>query len=119
VLDLVLSIYVLKGLSPWVIQRISSVFVALFILYAFVSLFSATIFSYQAWMVWLFCPLNIILVALFAIALLFHSWIGLRDVVLDYIHHFMLRILFLTMIAGTLMSCGIWVAKILLLTTVQ
>lgn len=111
-----MSIYVLKGLSPWVIQRISAVFVALFIVYAFICVLSATAYGYEAWLVWLFSPLNTILVGLFTIALLFHAWIGMRDVILDYIHHFMLRILFLTLIVGTLMSCGIWVAKILLLT---
>lgn len=114
-----MSIYVLKGLSPWVIQRISAVFVALYFIYAFVCLFSATDYSYEAWMGWLLSPLNIILAGLFTIALLFHAWIGMRDVVLDYIHHFMLRILILTLIAGTLLSCGIWVAKILLLVNLQ
>ena len=112
-----MSIYVLKGLSPWVIQRISAVFIAIFILYAFVCVFSSTDYNYQAWIAWLYLPLNTILVSLFTTALLFHAWIGVRDVVLDYVHHFMLRILFLTLIAGTLISCGIWVAKILLLTS--
>lgn len=114
-----MSVYVLKGLSPWVVQRISAVFVALFIIYVFACVISATDYGYEAWMGWLLSPLNIILTGLFTIALLFHAWIGMRDVVLDYIQHFMLRILILTLIAGTLLSCGIWVAKILLLTTGQ
>ena len=54
---------------------------------------------------------------LFAIALLLHAWVGIRDVILDYIHHFVLRIFFLTAVACVLIGCGIWLAKILLLTT--
>jgi len=111
-----MSIYILKGLSPWVIQRISSVLIALFVVYAFISAYMATTISYQAWLAWLFAPHNIILIGLFTIALLLHAWVGVRDIVLDYIHHFMLRIFFLTAIASLLIGCGIWVAKILLLT---
>ena len=114
-----MSIYVLKGLSPWVIQRISSVFVALFIVYAFVCAYCATTISYELWLAWLFDPLNTILVGLFTVSLLFHAWVAVRDVALDYLHHFMLRIVFLTLLATTLMVCGLWIAKILLLTTGQ
>ena len=59
-----MSVYVLKGLSPWVIQRISAVFVALFIVYAFVCAYCANTISYELWLAWLFAPLNTILVAL-------------------------------------------------------
>lgn len=111
-----MSVYVLKGLSPWLLQRISAVLVALFILYAFISAFTASIISYAAWLTWLFCPVNIIFVGLFTIALLLHAWVGIRDVVLDYIHNFVFRIILLTGIAGVLLSSGLWVAKILLLT---
>ena len=114
-----MSIYVLKGLSPWVIQRISAVLIALFTVYAFACVFGASAYSYEAWMIWLSCPVNTILTGLFTIALLFHAWVGLRDVVLDYLHHFMLRIVFLTLLAGTLISSGFWVLRILLLTSGQ
>ena len=70
-----MSVYVLKGLSPWVIQRISSVIIALFVLYAFFSAYSATDFSYQAWTAWLYTPSNVIFSALFTIALLLHAWV--------------------------------------------
>ena len=112
-----MSVYVLKGLRPWVIQRISAVLLALFIVYVAVCLSRASDINYEAWMAWLLCPLNTILFGLFSIALLFHAWVGMRDVVLDYIHHVLLRIVFLTIFAGTLIGCGIWISKILLLTT--
>jgi len=112
-----MSIYVLKGLSPWVVQRISSVLVALFMIYAFICAYTATDISYEAWTAWLFSPLNTILVGLFAVSVLLHAWVGIRDVVLDYIHYFVLRIVLLTGIAGVLVASGLWVVKILLLTT--
>ena len=114
-----MSIYILKGLSPWVIQRISSVLLALFVVYTSFNIYTATNFSYEAWLTWLQAPYNVIFFGLFAISLLLHAWVGIRDVILDYIHHFVLRIFFLTAIACVLIGCGIWVAKILLLTTVS
>ena len=113
-----MSIYILKGLSPWVMQRISSVLIALFVVYASICIYTATGFTHEAWLVRLLAPYNTIIFGLFTLALLLHAWVGVRDVVLDYIHHFMLRIFFLTVIASMLIGCGIWVAKILLLTTV-
>ena len=114
-----MSVYVLKGLSPWVIQRISAVFLTLFTIYILVSVYCVEVVSYEAWLVWLFAPLNIILVGLSAIALLFHAWVGMRDVVLDYIHPVMLRIFFLVFFASILVACGLWIARILLKSTLS
>lgn len=110
-----MSIYVLKGLTPWLIQRISAVVLAVFTLYVSICLSGATEISFEAWQSWLSSPFNSIVLALSAVATLYHAWIGMRDVILDYIHHFMLRILFLVLIAATLMASGFWLAKILLL----
>ena len=114
-----MSVYVLKGLSPWVVQRVSAVFLALFCIYILVNVYCIEVVSYQAWMAWLFAPLNIILVGLSSIALLFHAWVGMRDVVLDYIHPVLLRILILVIFASILVACGIWITRILLMTTVN
>ena len=110
-----MSVYVLKGLSPWVMQRVTAVLVAVFIIYAFICAYTASHISYAAWLDWLYCPFNIIAISLFTFSILMHAWVGIRDVVLDYIHNYVLRIILLTGIAGILISSGIWVVKILLL----
>jgi succinate dehydrogenase / fumarate reductase membrane anchor subunit len=109
------SIYVLEGLRPWVIQRVSAVYIALFIFYLLYCSFSAQSTGFDAWHGWLFQPLNSVGMALFVLAILFHTWIGMRDVVLDYIHPIMLRILVLALIAGTLVGSGLWAFRALLL----
>lgn len=114
-----MSLYVLEGLRPWVIQRVSAVYIVFFVLYASYSLFIGDTFSYEAWRGWLYHPLNTTVVGVFVIALLFHTWIGMRDVVLDYVHNIMLRIFILALLVGVLAGCGLWVFRILLLSVVD
>ena len=114
-----MSLYVLEGLRPWVIQRVSAVYIVLFILYAVYCLFSADVIAYVAWKHWLYNPFNTTVVGIFVIALLFHAWIGMRDVVLDYVHNIMLRIFILAILIGVLIGSGLWVFRILLLSAVS
>jgi succinate dehydrogenase / fumarate reductase membrane anchor subunit len=111
-----MSNYVLEGLRPWVIQRVSAVYLALFSIYLLYAITMSENISYDAWRGWLFQPLNSVSMALFVLATLFHAWIGMRDVVLDYVHHIMLRILLLALIMATLLGSGLWALRALLLT---
>jgi len=114
-----MSVYVLEGLRPWVMQRVSAVYIALFSLYiAYCVLTGIDQTGFESWRAWLFNPLNSVGMALFVIAILFHAWIGVRDVVLDYVHNIMLRILLLSLIGGTLVASGLWAFRILLLSSV-
>lgn len=114
-----MSVYVLEGLRPWVMQRVSAVYIALFSLYiAYCVLTAVDQTGFEPWRAWLFHPVNSVGVGLFIIAILFHAWIGVRDVVLDYVHNIMVRLLVLSLIAGTLVASGLWAFRILLLSAV-
>jgi len=110
------SVYVLHGLRPWLIQRVSAVYIALFVMYAVVTLLSVNDVSYLQWRDWLFHPFNIIAAGLFVIALLMHAWVGMRDIILDYLHNTLLRMMAFTLVIVVLISSGLWAAKILLLS---
>jgi succinate dehydrogenase / fumarate reductase membrane anchor subunit len=117
------SLYVLEGLRPWVIQRVSAIYIVLFILYSIYCFLTADVLvtdiaAYDAWKTWLVNPFNTTVVGIFVIALLFHVWIGMRDVILDYVHNIMLRIFILALLIGILIGCGLWVFRILLLSVV-
>jgi succinate dehydrogenase / fumarate reductase membrane anchor subunit len=51
-------------------------------------------------------------VLLFFVALLLHGWIGLRDVVIDYVHPLGLRMAVLGAVALGQIALGLWVAVI-------
>ena len=110
------SVYVLHGLRPWLIQRISAVYLALFVVYIGLTLAVVTDVSYQQWRDWLFHPFNTIATGLFVIALLMHAWIGMRDIILDYVHNTLVRMAAFTLVIVILISSGLWAAKVLLLT---
>jgi len=114
-----MSLYVLEGLRPWVIQRVSAVYMVLFIIYAIFSASTADSIAFEAWKGWLYNPVNTTTVGIFVIALLFHAWIGMRDVVLDYVHNIMLRIFILALLIGVFIGSGLWVFRILLLSVVS
>jgi len=110
-----MSVYVLEGLRPWVIQRVSAVYIALFSVYCLYSYIGAESTAYPAWQAWVERPLNTTLIGIFVMALLFHAWIGMRDVVLDYVHNIMLRIFILGLLLGVLIGSGLWTFRLLLL----
>ena len=53
-------------------------------------------------------------VVLFFGSLLIHAWIGMRDVLIDYVPIMSLRLVILLGIAVFLIAMGIWVAFILI-----
>ena len=113
-----MSLYILEGLKPWVVQRVSAVYISLFLIYSFYCGMSVDAANYDGWRSWLFHPFNSIAFGLFVVAVLFHAWIGMRDVILDYIHNIMLRVFFLALIMGVLVGSGLWVIRILLFSMV-
>jgi succinate dehydrogenase / fumarate reductase membrane anchor subunit len=113
------SVYVLHGLRPWLIQRVSAVYIALFILYAAVTVAVSGDIGYRQWHNWLYHPVNTIAVGLFVIALLLHVWVGMRDIILDYIHNTLVRMIAFSLVIVVLTGSGLWSAKILLLQVAQ
>jgi len=98
----------LQGLRPWIIQRISAVFIAVYIIYFALSVYLVNPLSAEHWVTWVAWPANNIAMGLFIVALLWHVWIGIRDVVLDYIPSVVTRMLVLTVVASVLMGSGFW-----------
>jgi succinate dehydrogenase / fumarate reductase, membrane anchor subunit len=50
---------------------------------------------------------------LFFIALLYHAWVGMRDIVMDYVHSAALRLTLETAVVVALLLYLIWIASIL------
>jgi succinate dehydrogenase / fumarate reductase, membrane anchor subunit len=101
------------GLSEWLLQRLSALYLACFLLYLLLHFTIQRQHTFEQWHDWMTHPVMIIATALFILAVLVHGWVGLRDVVLDYAHAIWLRITFLSLIALTLLGCGIWALLIL------
>ncbi|MDQ1363062.1 MAG: succinate dehydrogenase / fumarate reductase, rane anchor subunit [Pseudomonadota bacterium] len=98
----------LQGLRPWIVQRISAAFIAVFILYFTICIAQFEVFDFDHWQQWLALPFNNMAMALFIVAVLWHAWIGVRDVILDYVHPVVLRMFLFTLVMSVLVGSGLW-----------
>lgn len=100
---------ILTGLRAWLTQRVSAVYMLGFIALALLRWLLDPPRSYEAWRMWIGSPGSALAVAVFCVALLAHAWVGLRDVILDYVPSTALRFAALTGLAGALLALGAWV----------
>jgi succinate dehydrogenase / fumarate reductase membrane anchor subunit len=103
----------MSGLRAWVWQRLSALYVLAFTLYVTLDLAIARPFSYGAWRQWWSEPAVKVAAALFFLMLLLHAWIGLRNVLLDYVRPSGLRASVLAAVALALVAQALWVAGLL------
>lgn len=96
-------------------QRISALYLALYLIGVSGWFWLHPVTGFAGWRAWFGHPATTITSAGFLLALLMHAWIGLRDVILDYVHYLGLRLLLLTLIAFLLIGCGFWGMRILIL----
>ncbi len=99
------------------LQRISAVYLAGFLCFLLVHFCLHPHPAYAEWRDWFAQPVVSIACAGFVLAILLHAWVGMRDIVLDYIHTLGLRVVILTLICLLLAGCGFWAMRILILAS--
>ena len=105
--------YRASGFRAWVWQRVSSVVLAICVLFILGFWYAGGAADYQSWRaIFSQSPITV-LVGLFFGALLAHTWVGVRDIILDYVALPGLRYVFLACLALWLLSLGLWVLFIL------
>jgi len=102
------------GLRAWIIQRLSAIYMAAYLVYFVIHVLMNPPQSYHDWHGWLSGPVVSIGTALFFIALLVHAWVGVRDVIMDYVKPLALRFSLLSLLGLILLACGLWVLRILI-----
>lgn len=108
----------LRGQQAWLVQRITAVYLAVFVLVA-LGLMLVGPDSAAQWRSWVAHPVGLLLIAFFYVALLWHAWIGVRDVFVDYLHVFWVRMTAYVLLLMFLLGSGIWVARVLILSTLS
>jgi len=103
-----------QGLRDWLLQRLTAIYLGLFLIYLLVHFLLQPQHTFQEWHDWVTRPVMVIATALFIFAVLIHGWVGMRDVVLDYVHAISLRLTILSLIGLTLVGSGVWALRVLL-----
>jgi succinate dehydrogenase / fumarate reductase membrane anchor subunit len=103
----------LSGLRAWTWQRISAVYLWAYVLYVLVYLLGHAPLSYEDWRGWLMSPVMNAATVLFFFMLLVHLWVGVRNVLMDYVHPRGLRTTLLALLGVAVLAHGVWVLRIL------
>ena len=100
---------VLTGLRAWLVQRATAVYLLGFVVYLVLHFLLAAPSDAAAWRAYVAQGHVRLLIAAAFVALLLHAWIGLRDVMLDYVKPLAARVVTLPLAAGALIAIGLWV----------
>jgi len=104
-----------RGLGEWLVQRLTAVYLAGFVLWLTTRLYIAPPPDHVAWKAWMSGGAVRAVFALFFLALVLHAWAGMRSVFLDYLKPLWLRFVVQAITAIVLLLCVFWAAQILLI----
>ena len=101
------------GLRDWLIQRVSAVLMIVYTLAVAGYLLLQPVVDYNAWT--LLFSSNVVrsFTLLFLLAVFYHAWIGVRDIVMDYVKPAAIRLLIHVMVILALLLYAIWSVQIL------
>jgi succinate dehydrogenase / fumarate reductase membrane anchor subunit len=98
---------VLTGLRAWLVQRASALYLLFFVLFLAAHFVLDRPRDFQTWHDWVAQPAIATVFLAGTLALLFHAWVGIRDVLLDYVHPLGIRAVALFLFAGALIAVGL------------
>jgi len=102
------------GFHHWLVQRLTAFYMLFFILGLLIFFVSSEGLTYQSWSSAFHSPWVLIVFGLFFLSLLYHAWIGLKDIIMDYIHPPLWRLTTLFIFAIFLWGCGLWLFTLLI-----
>ncbi len=95
----------------WIIQRATAVYLGLFLAYLLVHFSFDAPADHTALRAWVTQPLVSGALLLFVPVLLAHAWVGIRDVLIDYVHPLGVRVALLSLFAFCFLGSGLWTFK--------
>ncbi len=104
-----------SGFRAWALQRVTAIYMALFGSYLLIMMLCAAPENYQAWQAWFAGPVMSIAMLVFVVSVVFHAWVGMRDIFIDYVKPIAVRATLLSVLALGLLVCGLWAAQILIM----
>lgn len=101
------------GLRDWLAQRITAVIMAVYTVIAAVTLLSGRPINYGIWRELFAQGWMRVATLLFAVSLAWHMWVGVRDILMDYVKPAGLRLALQVMTVVTICAYLGWTIQIL------
>lgn len=97
-----------SGLTDWIIQRLTAIYLAVFTIYLVWIGFFCGRMDYERWVAWFHHPAMQVATIVALIAIAWHAWIGLWTVTTDYVKCTVVRLSVQALILATLLAEVIW-----------
>ncbi|MGH8762624.1 MAG: succinate dehydrogenase, hydrophobic membrane anchor protein [Nitrosospira sp.] len=101
------------GLRDWLAQRITAVVMAVFVLLLAAMLLISPPHDYASWKTMFSDRWMRIASLLFLVSLFWHAWIGMRNILMDYIHATGIRLTLQVLVILSLLFYAVWSVEIL------
>ena len=101
------------GLRDWLIQRITAVVMAVYVVLLAGYLLMQPHMDYAAWTELFSNRVVRTFTLLFLLSLFYHAWIGIRDIVMDYVKPASVRLVIHVLVVLALLLYTIWSVQIL------
>lgn len=102
-----------NGLRDWLIQRVTSVVMTIYILFLFGFFLTHPALQFFNWQELFVAPAMKIFSVLFLLSLVWHAWVGIWTVITDYIKPFPIRFVVQILVILALFTYLIWGIQIL------
>lgn len=101
------------GLRDWLIQRVSAVFMIVYVFLFTVVIFTSTPQDHDAWKTIFSNQWLRIATFLFLACLFWHAWVGIRNILMDYVHVTSIRFTLHILVILSLLVYLVWSIEIL------
>ena len=101
------------GLRDWLAQRVTAIVLAVYTLYLLFAVLTVPRLTYTTWYGLFLSPFMKVATLLAMLSLIYHAWVGLRDVLMDYIQKTWMRLSLEILTVALLAGYACWTVIIL------
>lgn len=101
------------GLRDWLAQRVTAALMALFTLIVLVQVLMPGELGYDKWAGIFAAQWMKVLTFVVIVSLLYHAWVGMRDIWMDYVQAVALRLVLQVFTLVWLIGCAGWAIQVL------
>ena len=101
------------GLKDWLIQRISAVYMIVYVVLLTAVMFTSSPQDYVDWKAIFSHQWLRITTVLFLVCLFWHAWVGMRNILMDYVHATRIRFTLQILVIFSLLFYLVWSIDIL------
>ena len=103
-----------QGLRTWIMQRLTAVYMVVYLACLAFYMPALETLTFETWRNQFSHPFANIATGFFFFALLYHAWVGVRDILIDYVQWGVLRFTLWVLVTAVLSAMGVWTVMILM-----